>query len=376
MLIYIFSFLLNILIGLLIFKGKALNKSDKAKKWYLYLTVIQLTVLAGFRGYYVGFDTDSYTEIFNRIAVSNYSVLNTETWLEIGFVIYCKLISLFGGNAQCMIFLSSAIINISVCRFIYKYSIDVFMSVYLLMCFPYYYYSFDIIRYFIAISIILFFYKYIVERRFIATCIVIIFASTFHSGAIFLFAFYFLYKFKLNAVNTIITVPIIVIVGLSFSELYIFFFSIGDVFGRYIYDSYWFGGSSGGYVTAIMYVVILILGIIAHSINRSDRKHTELISNDAIIGILIVLAMSSILFTRARMMIRIMLFCLPFLAVGFPNLVYVAIKDRVTKDNYFVLTYETLLIKICIMAIALYYHVFMLLNNVQNIIPYYPFWNN
>ncbi len=375
MLIYILSFLLNIIIGLLIFKGRAAKQSDKAKKWYLYLTVIQLTLLAGFRGYYVGFDTDSYTEIFNRIAVSNYSIFNTETWIEIGFVIYCKLISLFGGNAQCMIFLSSAIINISVCRFIYKYSIDVFMSVYLLMCFPYYYYSFDIIRYFIAISIILFFYKYIIEHKFIATCIVIIFACAFHNGAIFLLAFYFLYKFKLNVINTITTVLIMIIVGLFFSELYIFLLSIGDVFSRYLYDSYWFGDSSGGYLTAVMYGIILILGIIAHKINRSNKKHLKF-SNDAIIGVLIVLAISSILFIKARMMIRIMLFCLPFLAVGFPNLLYVTRKDKVTKENYFVLTYETLFIKICIMAIALYYHMFMLWNNVQNIIPYYPFWSN
>ena len=158
MIIYIIFFLLNMLIGALLLNKK--NKNNPAhKSAYLIFTTLQYGILAGLRSINVGWDTITYSRLFSEVPDSFQAVAHTHFREEIGFNYLCSLIKICGGDYQTFLLITSIFIVGSCCIFIYRHSHNVLMSVFIILCFPYYYTSLDIIRHYLAVSFFLLGYK-------------------------------------------------------------------------------------------------------------------------------------------------------------------------------------------------------------------------
>lgn len=169
---------------------------------FLTLTFGLLCFLAIFRGEHVGSDTSSYVVLFRVFESSNkYMYAIVQTRMEPGFVLFVKLLTYMSKSPQIIIIVSSCIIMFSILRFFIKYSKCLWMSVFFFFCI-FYDSSLNIMRQYLALSILLWAYDYIQKRDFLKFLLLVILSTTFHYTAFFFIIAYSFQTFKINR-NTI-----------------------------------------------------------------------------------------------------------------------------------------------------------------------------
>ena len=166
--IYIVSFILNMLFGLSLnmklngqYDYNELNNNIIKRKIYLFITALQLGLLCGFRADVMAYDTEEYRIIFDMCPDSWGTLFDKTSYVEVGFRVFCAFIKIFGGNFQTMLIISSLCVMGSCCIFIYRHSKDILFSVFIIISFPFFYSSFDIVRHFLATAFVLLGYKYV-----------------------------------------------------------------------------------------------------------------------------------------------------------------------------------------------------------------------
>lgn len=358
---YIISFLFNMILGGLMFSNtRYLNQEriDKRKKWYLLITTLQLGLLCGFRASSVGYDTDNYIMMFDLVPGTWSRILENPYYFETGYSVYCAIIKILGGTAQTVLVLSSLFIVGSCCVFIYRHSERVVLSVFIIVSFPFFYSSFDIIRHFMATAFFLLGYKYIEEKRFWKYLLFIATGSVFHSFAWIFLLYYFIGKIKWNWVSFAAA-----IIGTLIAYVYIE--DIAVMLGGWLgkgdgIKSGWIGDYGGGLKTAFMYFALLIVAIFAYSNLRGKTKADMMAMNHVLLMFIF-----SLLFINARMMTRMIMTQTAMLAIACPRLLDG--KRFVHKGTYNILF-------LAFIAVGIGYHYFMLTSNWQNVVPYIPYW--
>lgn len=362
MYVYILNFLLNMLVGFLIFYFRKTNNSKKynnSKKIYLIFTTIQLSLIAGFRSIRVGWDTGTYKTIFDLMSDSINYIFVKQNIVEIGFSALCSGIKILGGDFQALLILTSTFVVGSCNIFIYRHSKNVLLSVFLIWCFPFYYTSFDIIRHSIVVGFFLLGYKHIEKSNFIRYCIYILIGSLFHTVAFLFIPFYFVKKIKWKWSTIFSGVAITIFAFLLINNIATFLFDLINK-GNQI-ESGWIGAYSGGEKTCIMYAILFFIALIFYY-NIKEHRNTK----DSYVFYVFLLFLSSILFIKARMMIRIIMLLVPLMAISFPQLV--SKENKIKRPTNNKIGYMFLII------ISLGYHLFLLLTSWQNVVPYIPFW--
>lgn len=360
---YIISFLFNMLLGGLMFsntRGLSQERINKRKKWYLLITTLQLGLLCGFRAPSVGYDTAGYEQMFNMAPDTWSNILDNPYYFETGFYAYCAIIKILGGTYRTMLVITSLFVTGSCCVFIYRHSERVVLSVFIIVSFPFFYSSFDIIRHFIATAFFLLGYKYIQEKKFLKYLLFIGLGSLFHSFAWVFLLYYFLGKIKWNFATLVFAV-----VGTAIAFVYIenIAIMIGHGLGKGDgIESGWIGDFGGGIKTAIMYSGLLVVAVFAYSNLRGKSKEDMIAMNHVLLMFIF-----SILFINARMMTRLIMTQSAMLAIAFPKLLDG--KRFVHKNSYNILF-------LAFLAVGTVYHIFMLTSNWQNVVPYAPFWES
>ena len=366
MLIYLICFAANMLLGLLLVVIRPNHLSEQhyqtRKKWYLFLTAVEFGLLCGFRADSVGYDTKNYHEIFklmpNSISIALHEDTVNGVQMERGYILLCSLIKSLGGSFQTLLIIYGLFIMSSCCIFIYRHSKNVLLSVFIVVSFPFYYSSFDIIRHFMATAFFLLGYKYIVERKFWKYFLFIFIGSLFHSFAWIFLIFYFIGKVKWNFATFLTVMTGTVLCGFFIEPIAIRLSGwLGKSDGI---DTGWIGSYGGVVKTAIMYMVIFIIALILYY-NLKERTREDML---AVNYVLILLAFS-IIFINARMMTRLIMTSVPLLAIAMPQLFDAKrMADRKIYDILYML----------FITIGVGYHLFMLLSNWQNVVPYNPYW--
>ncbi|MBQ7407161.1 MAG: EpsG family protein [Clostridia bacterium] len=364
MLIYIVNFLLNMAMGwfLLFFRRstdpQAGYDQNKRKKVYLFLTTLQLGLLCGFRSTQMTYDTAAYETIFLQAPNTWRTIFKNTQYVEIGFSVLCSLIKLLGGDFQTLLILSSLFVTGSCCLFIYRHSNNVLLSVFIIISFPFYYSSFDILRHFIAISFLLLSYKYMVEKRFVWYATLLVIGSLFHTITLLFIPFYFLRYIKFNALIFLASGAVLVVVFIYMNEIASI---LSALMGKTDYgDSDWVGSYGGGIKTAVMYVGVFILSLLSFYQLREKKMEDHLS-----IFFVLFLTFCSILFIQARMLTRMIMTMIPFLAIAIPRLF-----DKKNTHDLQIRNFVFVLFLI----IGCVYHGFMLLTSWQNVVPYIPYW--
>lgn len=366
MLIYIVSFLLNMLVAFLLhfkrdgyFSMDELDQNKRKKKIYLILTALQLGLLCGLRSEVMAYDTWAYRQIFDMCPDTWGTILHNETYVEFGFGFLCSLIKILGGNFQVLLLISGLFVMASCCIFIYRHSNNVMLSVFIIISFPFFYSAFDIIRHFMATAFLLLGYKYVEERKPIKYLIFILLGSLFHIVSLLFLPLYFIKKIKWNwitALGAAITTALLYVLIEPVAIL------IGNLLGKSNgIASGWIGSFGGGIRTALMYAAIMVIAAWAYYRLRNRTRDDMTV----MIWVLLML-MFSILFINARMMTRMIMTMVPFVAIAIPRLL--DHKRMKSAMDYWILTGGFL-------VIGVIYHAFLLLTNWQHVVPYVPFWS-
>lgn len=200
------------------------NKKDKLyKKVFLIASCIILTTISAIR-YNVGNDFANYESLFDRVLISPLFTLIGQEHYEIGYILLNKIISLFTTNSQCIFVVTSIIVNVLIFYAIYRYSKMPLMSIIVYICLNLYTASFNTIRQYIAIGIILLGIKYIIDRKFWKFLLIVILAAIFHKSVLIFLLFYFIADREINVKNIIayIFVGAILLVFINtFSNIFI-----------------------------------------------------------------------------------------------------------------------------------------------------------
>jgi transmembrane protein EpsG len=208
--IFYLSFLSNI-IGPIKFKKEIL----------LVLIFVPLFLVSGLR-YEVGKDYLNYTYTFNLASNSPNLLtlfsLSQDSTVEFAYLLLNKMVGLLTDNVQWIFFITSFIIIFLVFKTVYQHSSIVWLSIYLFAVGGYIA-SFNIVRQYIAISLVFYSYKYMKDKNLIKFTLLVITASFFHYSALLILPLYFILNLDLNFKKMLLFSFIGGLIGLFFDPI-------------------------------------------------------------------------------------------------------------------------------------------------------------
>lgn len=334
-------------------------KSDRGRTAYLVLVCMTLTAIGGARGFDVSYDGTTYAEIFVKFASSAWVPPQKYTFfMEYGFYVLCKLIATLGGTARTLFWITSAFTAVSVCTFIRKNTQQVLFATVILLSFPFFYTSFDLIRYYLASSIVLCAFQYAKNGKFLAYACLIALACLFHKTAIIFLSFYLLPRIRWSSLTVFLLGSCTLLVSVFAHPLAVFFSGAFQDYTSYVsgMNQHWIGSFVGGIKTAGMYLVVVCIAGFAYE-NLTEKTTAQ----NQHLGYIALTFALSIVFVTSSIAIRLLVTLLPFMSVGLAELLPIELSKN-AKLHVF-LQYITV-----ILCIA--YHSFLIINNWQHIVPY------
>lgn len=147
------------------------------KKYCLFLiwSWVVLSFISGVRTYNVGTDTFAYVSYF---------LSDHLTHMEPGFLLFVKVMRKITDSPTVFLIVCSLICNGLILLAIYRCSVNPYISVYCYITLYFYFNSFNAIRQYIAVAIVLNSFYYILERKILRFCVLLFIAVSFHSTAI------------------------------------------------------------------------------------------------------------------------------------------------------------------------------------------------
>ena len=304
---------------ILIFLFLTLSRVFKQKNIYIgytlflvYAFIVNL-INAGFR-YGVGTDFFSYLNHYNY---AEYIKIYNNEPIYILSVRLLKII--FGDYSQIFFIISSFIIL----YFIYKISIERVkyyeLSVFLFITLYFYYSSLNLIRQWIAVSIILYAYKYIFQKNFKKYLILAIIAILIHNTAIIAILLYFLINLDIRKLKSKIVLISIVLVSISTEyilDLIFYFlskFDIGDYY-KYEFSKQLNQGAGSSYFIISLIVIIIYFLINKKNIyNKSNDKYE--------LNLLVMITIFSFLGSKSMIFGRIQMYITPYIVFIVPQMI-------------------------------------------------------
>ncbi len=183
-------------------------KNRKLKILFIILTIMPFIIVSGFR-YGVGTDYFyRYVPDFNKIA-NNIEVNN----LEIGFKLLIKICLIFSKNSQSIFIVTSILISMLIVIGIYKNSKNPLVSITLFGIGGFFFLSLNMIRQFLAMSIVFYAYQYLLEREKNKWYILAVIVACFiHSASIVAIALLLFRKIKIIKPWIIILLSAIILI--------------------------------------------------------------------------------------------------------------------------------------------------------------------
>lgn len=270
---------------------------------YAVVAFIILTIVGGVRGKSVGVDTINYIEIFydNGVNIKEY-----------GFVILLRLCRYISDSPRLFIIISLAITNFCVIFAVYKYRVNIFFAVFSYVTLYFYMTSFNVIRQYISISILLLSVTYLIEGKKTIYLFLLFLATSFHISAIVGIVFPILVYKKIN-----LLIKVGACVMLIFICIYVY--EIINYINGYmpIYKDYFVGGSyayltenGGGFQKIVVYGMLYVMWLVT----VGDTKYEYLNNIFIIILLLSILSFRIVLITRILWDFSIFLIvCIPLM---------------------------------------------------------------
>lgn len=162
----------------------------RSQSIYLLFSYFTLLLLSAFREVRVGTDTEHYEDLFYTIANNNSDSFRVEP----GWVFLNKLIVFQDFDFRAVLVLSSFITLTLIFIIVKKYSSNPMLSISFFYLLYFYFFSFNISRQMLAVSIVLMGIIFLLKDKRILFFISIFLASLFHQTALIAFLLYFYNK--------------------------------------------------------------------------------------------------------------------------------------------------------------------------------------
>lgn len=349
MLIYLFSFAISF------FFIYQYYNTQKIK--YYILSFMPLFVLSAFR-YGIG------TDYFARY-VPDYSIVaqgGVPYHLEYGFIFFEKILSFFVGNnpdSYWILFFFTSLIFIAFVGMSIKRSNNIPLSLFLFLFGGFYFGSMNIIRQYIAISIVLYFSKYIFQKSYIKFYFGLLLALCFHNMAFIYIILPLLAHLKLDNKKTTIVFFVSILLMFALPNILEVILPLTP-FYMYLGTDYLIGD----FQTSLALLNIIILMMFMYVRRNQQRKLRYSISKsvnieDFYFNIQVIACLFYISGASIYIFDRIAIFFSLFQILSIPH--YLNFLPENKKK------------KICILIMALYILVFIwlfVLNNTNEVVPY------
>lgn len=195
MAIYYYVFIWSIITGCVFI----LNNKNFSKRLFLIINIIPIILITGFRSINNGRDTYMYVTIYNTIKDTDWNLIfDVIPRIDKGYLLLNKLISLLDLDYTGFFLIISFITYTGIALFFYKYSTNIWLTLYLFITNLYIFDPFNIVRQMLALSIILISFDLLLKRNYKIFAIIVIFASFIHLSAILFLLLLFL---KFNSDN-------------------------------------------------------------------------------------------------------------------------------------------------------------------------------
>ena len=231
--IYLICVALLILLNIILTELKVNKKTGKV----IFMTVAFFVVfiLAAFRDYSVGTDTQQFVDSYIRFSQSDFSVVSFGQIYEPGFMFTLWLLSRFSLDPRLFILLTSLFIQFSVCYFIYRHAKDYFSSTILYICSCQFLVSMCMMRQFIAIAIMLLSFHLLLDKKYIRFAIACLLASSFHYFSVLFLLLIPLFMIKKFSKQQIVLIVVLFIpLYIVFPDLMMWFFRHSSNYGDYM----------------------------------------------------------------------------------------------------------------------------------------------
>lgn len=363
LLIYLGLIAVILIMGFL-FSIKGFTKTNKI--FFLIIVGVVLILVQGLRRYDVGSDTLNYVYIYKNANNMSYDqILNTETFVEKGYLIYNKFLgSISPNNPQLMIFINAILINVPILIFIYKNAKYMVFSTLLYVIMYFYIDSFAIMRQFIAIGIILLGFEFLKRNNLILFVLFVLFASLFHSSAIIMLLLPVLYYLKPTfKVSLFISIAAVLVCGILLISPNLIY-SIAGRYTSYLGTDWGASADIGGiYIKYISEIILAFVGIYLLSSNKikfegNDRQMLFLSSSLSIFS-----GVTGLLRTIVSVIYRLSYYFSLFELLLIPLIVYYLFKEKT-------------LTKVIVASLFGIYYIYLLSVNFAGVVPFHFFWEN
>ena len=260
------------------------NNNNKYKKIYIIASFLVALFPIAFR---YGIGTDyfyTYYPYFNFIGKGK------RFFDEIGFNLLNKIVYVLTGDFRVLVFITSFIFLYYIYKGILENSKDIVFSIILLFIGQAYFYSMNMIRQSIAISILFYAIKFLTEnqkRKYIIACLI---ASTIHISSFLMIPLVFIDKIKIREKAKII----ILILVLLLSPLinYIMNEIIMTTKYAWYYESE-YKTLSVSTIVIVLNVIVFILDLIYSNKNKGSKEY-RILSNINFFGIILLVVANSV----------------------------------------------------------------------------------
>lgn len=253
------------------------TKSHPTNYFLIFVSVLLLALLAGFRDFTIGTDIQLYG-IYVFENVKNYNsiidlVFNNTVNIELGYALVAYISSFLSPNPHFFFFLvgliNYSLIALAICK--YNGSISPTMSWFLFLCL-YFSDTFNIMRQTISLSIFLIGFDYLTNKDYKKVFFCAGFAILFHTtaiiGIIIYLIYYFLNKSSSNISNiTFVFISIAFVITLILPYIIPIMINIGflpEIYNRYV------GG--GGLKLSLNSVIIRVIPLFIFLIFKNNLK--------------------------------------------------------------------------------------------------------
>lgn len=252
----------------------SINSNDqtvrqKTIKGYLLVCGLILFFFLALRSRYIGStDADNYYSNWKLLSLTsfeNLKILIKDSKMESGYLYTVWALSHIIKNPQFVFVFSGLLFTVAVCRFIYKNSEDVTLSMTMYITLGLLSFMLQGLRQSIAMSICLFSVEFCKKRKLIPFLLIVILAMQFHTSAIVFLPMYIIYGFTLKAINVLAAGAVSAVLLLASNKLV----AIGnEAFDR----EYGATVDSGGFIATVIYVLILAAAFLFARDKKYDKN--------------------------------------------------------------------------------------------------------
>ena len=359
--IIIFSLLIPVLFRVNGSKFRLKSGNLRVDIYFLVVASVLFYLQFALRSSSVGSDTQNYFDLFQNIKELNYSgVCNYVTRMEIGYLFYNRIISDLCSNPQSLLVVSGLFIITANSYFIYKYSQQIWLSLFLFFTLRYFDTNMNILRQALALVCILYSYTFLRNRRFWPFLSLVGLGSLFHISAIVFIISWFTVKVRFK--SSYIFWYILSLFGVYVLSSYLvdILFRFNIIYVYYADSDYLAGGKIAPMLNLFINLCIISIGISTKSykvpVESKEKPRNFIYDNQNMLMLLLVSSYIQILGLSFALLERVAAYFQIFSIVFLPN----SLKCIRRKEWYILSLFLVILVSIA------YYLI---------IITYRPDWN-